>query len=50
MTRPPKDLVPASTSSERILYQTKDGRTRIQCRSEGKLSIRQVERSALEVG
>lgn len=34
-----------STSSEFILYQTEDGRTCI----EGKLSIHQVERAALEV-
>ena len=38
-----------TTSSELILYQTEDGRTRIQCRFEGRLSIRQVERTALEV-
>ena len=38
-----------TNSSELILYQTEDGRTRIQCRFEGKLSIRQVERTALEV-
>ena len=37
------------TSFELILYQTEDGRTRIQCWFEGKLSIRQVERTALEV-
>jgi hypothetical protein len=38
-----------STGSELIPYQTEDGRTRIQCRTEGKLSIRQVERAALEI-
>lgn len=35
MTRPPKDLVQAPTGSELILYQTEDGRTRIQCRFAG---------------
>jgi hypothetical protein len=37
-------------SSELVLHQAEDGRTRIQCRFEGKLSIRQVELTALEVG
>jgi hypothetical protein len=37
-----------STGFELILYQTEGGRTRIQCRFEGKLSIRQVERSTVE--
>ena len=37
------------TTSSLIHYQTEDGRTRIQCRFEGKLSIRQAERTALEV-
>jgi len=38
----------SSIGSELILYQTEGGRTRIQCRFEGKLSIRQVERSTVE--
>ena len=38
-----------TNSSEFIIYQTEDGLTLIQCRFEGKRSIRQVERTALEV-
>jgi hypothetical protein len=39
-----------ATNSSLVLYQTEDGQTRVQCRFEGKLSIRHAGRTALEVG
>lgn len=39
----------ASPKSEMFLYQTDDGRTRIQCRFEDELSVAHAVRTATEV-
>jgi hypothetical protein len=39
-----------SPSSELILHQTENGRTRIECCFKGELSVTHAERAALEVG